>query len=57
MNFNMKILANLFWKDYIKGKEEITPGVSSQLKLMGRWAPKFIFKQLNKEAIPQKKYL
>ncbi len=47
-------LANLFWKDYTKGKEEITPGMSSQLKLMGRWAPKFIFKQLNKEAIPQK---
>ncbi len=47
-------LANLFWKDYIKGKEEITPGMSSQLKLMGRWAPKFIFKQLNKQAIPNK---
>lgn len=47
-------LANLFWKDYTKGKEEITPGMSSQLKLMGRWAPKFIFKQLNKQAIPNK---
>lgn len=47
-------LAILFWKDYIKGKEEITPGMSSQLKLMGRWAPKFILKQLNKEAFPQK---
>ncbi len=47
-------LANLFWKDYIKGKEEITPGMSSQLKLMSRLTPKFIFKQLNKEAIPSK---
>ena len=45
-------LADLFWKDYIKGKEEITPGLSSQLKLMSRMAPKFIFKQLNKQAIP-----
>jgi uncharacterized oxidoreductase len=48
-------LANLFWKDYTKGKEEITPGMSSQLKLMGRWAPKFIFNQMNKEPIPHKK--
>lgn len=45
-------LADLFWKDFIKGKEEITPGMSSQLKLMSRLAPKFIFKQLNKQAIP-----
>ncbi|SEF93436.1 uncharacterized oxidoreductase [Halpernia humi] len=45
-------LADLFWKDFIKGKEEITPGMSSQLKLMNRLAPKFIFKQLNKQAIP-----
>jgi uncharacterized oxidoreductase len=47
-------LAELFWKDFIKGKEEITPGMSSQLKLMSRLAPKFIFNQLNKEAIPTK---
>ncbi|WP_439128156.1 SDR family oxidoreductase [Polaribacter sp.] len=45
-------LANLFWKDFIKGKEEITPGLSSQLKLMSRLAPKYIFKQLNKQPIP-----
>ena len=45
-------LADLFWKDFIKGKEEITPGMSCQLKLMSRLAPKFIFKQLNKQAIP-----
>ena len=46
-------LANLFWKDFIKGKEEITPGISSQLRLMSRLAPKFIFKQLNKQPIPK----
>lgn len=47
-----KELADLFWKGYIKGKEEITPGLSSQLKLMSRLAPKFIFNQLNKQPIP-----
>ncbi len=47
-------LADLFWKDFIKGKEEITPGMSFQLKLMSRLAPKFIFKQLNKQPVPQK---
>lgn len=47
-------LAELFWKDYAKGKEEITPGLSKQLKLMSRLAPKFIFKQLNKQPIPNK---
>ena len=46
-------LAELFWKDFSKGKEEITPGLSKQLKLMSRLAPKFIFKQLNKQAIPK----
>jgi uncharacterized oxidoreductase len=47
-------LAELFWKDFIKGKEEITPGLSKQLKLMSRLAPKFIFSQLNKQTIPNK---
>ncbi len=47
-------LADIFWKDYTKGKEEITPGLSKQLKLMSRLAPKFIFKQLNKQPIPKK---
>ena len=47
-------LADLFWKDYVNGKGEITPGMSSQLKLMSRLAPKFIFKQLNKQSIPNK---
>lgn len=46
-------LADIFWKDYIKRKEEITPGISKALKVMGRLAPKFIFKQLNKQAIPK----
>lgn len=46
-------LAAIFWKDYTKGKEEITPGISLALKLMSRVAPRFIFKQLNKQPIPQ----
>lgn len=55
---NLKImptdkLADIFWSHYIKGKEEITPGISSQLKLMSRLAPKFIFNQLNKQPIPK----
>ncbi|WP_375583205.1 SDR family oxidoreductase [Cyclobacterium xiamenense] len=45
-------LAQEFWKGYTKGKEEITPGISTQLKIMSRLAPKFIFKQLNKQPIP-----
>lgn len=47
-------MAEIFWKDYLSGKEEITPGISKQLKLMSRLAPKFIFKQLNKQPIPKK---
>lgn len=47
-------MADIFWKDYIKGREEITPGISKRLKLMGRLAPKFIFKQLNKQPIPKR---
>ena len=45
-------LADSFWNDYTKGKEEITPGLSKQLRLMSRLAPKFIFNQLNKQPIP-----
>lgn len=48
-------LADIFWKDFIKGKEEITPGISKQLKFMSRLAPNFIFKQLNKQPIPNNK--
>lgn len=48
-------LADLFWKDFINGKEEITPGFSKQLKILGRLAPNFIFKQLNKKPIPSNK--
>lgn len=47
-------LADSFWKDYTKGKEEITPGMSTQLKWMSRLAPKFIFNQLNKQPIPSR---
>ena len=48
-------LADHFWKDFTSGKEEITPGLSKQLRLMQRLAPKFIFKQLNKNVIPKTK--
>ena len=48
-------LADIFWKDFTNGEEEITPGLSKQLKLMSRFAPKFIFKQLNKDIIPKHK--
>lgn len=47
-------LAELFWNGFINGKEEITPGISAQLKFMSRWAPRFIFRQLNKEAVNNK---
>ena len=47
-------LANLFWNGYIKGREEITPGISTALKIMSRIAPKIIFNQLNKQPIPKK---
>ncbi len=48
-------MAAIFWKDFTNGKEEITPGLSKQLKLMSRLAPKFIFGQLNKQPIPKNK--
>lgn len=47
-------LADIFWKNYASGREEITPGISKALKIMSRLAAKFIFKQLNKRAIPKK---
>ena len=49
-------LADIFWSDFINGKEEIIPGISKQLKLMSRLAPKFIFNQLNKKPNPKNKY-
>lgn len=48
-------LADAFWKDFVKGKDEITPGISKQLKLMSRLAPTSIFKQLNKQPTPNNK--
>lgn len=48
-------LADIFWENFENGKEEITPGISKQLKLMSRLGPKFIFSQLNKKPIPRKK--
>ena len=48
-------LADIFWRDFVNGKEEITPGISKQLKFMSRIAPKFIFSQLNKKPIPRKR--
>lgn len=48
-------LADLFWKGYINGAEEITPGISKALKTMSRLAPALVFKQLNKQPIPSSK--
>ncbi len=45
-------LASDFWKGYVNNKAEITPGQSSQLKLMRRLAPGFIFGQINKQPVP-----
>ncbi|NJL77372.1 MAG: SDR family NAD(P)-dependent oxidoreductase [Saprospiraceae bacterium] len=36
-------LADIFWKNYASGREEITPGISKALKIMSRLAPKFYF--------------
>lgn len=41
-------LAKSFMKGFIQDKEEITPGQSSQLKMMSKLASGFIFKQVNK---------
>jgi uncharacterized oxidoreductase len=46
-------MAAIFWKGYINGKEDITPGISLALKLMSRVAPRLMFNQLNKQPIPQ----
>lgn len=48
-------LADLFWKGYLNGAEEITPGISKALKTMSRLAPALMFKQLNKQPIPTQK--
>ncbi len=48
-------MADVFWKEFIKGKEEITPGISKILKFMSRIAPNFVFNQLNKQPIPKSK--
>jgi uncharacterized oxidoreductase len=47
-------MADIFWIGYIKGTEEITPGISKALKVKSRLAPAFIFGQLNKQPIPKK---
>jgi uncharacterized oxidoreductase len=41
-------LISDFFKDLANGAIEITPGQSFQLKWLGRFAPRFIFGQLNK---------
>lgn len=43
------VLASEFLKGLVADKFEITPGQSSQLKMMSRLAPKFIFRMLNKQ--------
>jgi uncharacterized oxidoreductase len=46
-------LADLFWKAYKKGEIEITPGTSKRLKIMSRFLPNFIFRQMNRQPIPE----
>lgn len=41
-------LISEFLRNLDKGNDEITPGMSNQLKWMSRIAPKFIYNQLNK---------
>jgi len=41
-------LATKFMKGFKNDKFEITPGPAGQLKMLSKWAPGFIFKQLNK---------
>jgi uncharacterized oxidoreductase len=47
-----EVLAAAFWKGFLRDEEEITPGIARMLRIMGRVAPAFIFKQLNKVAVP-----
>ncbi|PCH84324.1 MAG: short-chain dehydrogenase, partial [Flavobacteriales bacterium] len=42
------VVARDLIKALLADKFEITPGQASQLKMMSRLAPKFIFKMLNK---------
>lgn len=44
-----KILANACYKGVKNNDFEITPGQSSQLKMMSRLAPRFIFNAVNKQ--------
>ena len=48
-SMNPEVLASDFIKGLLTDTLEITPGQSSQLKLMSRLAPKFIFKAINKQ--------
>ena len=43
------VLADALYNGILNDKLEITPGQSSQLKMMGRWAPGFIFNAINKQ--------
>ncbi len=45
---NADVLASNFIKGFTNNKLEITPGQSSQLKMMSKMAEGFIFKQVNK---------
>lgn len=55
-NFPMmdpEVLVAKFMKGFARDKYTITPGQASQLKMMSRFAPKFIFKALNKQFTPK----
>jgi len=44
-------LVRKFMDAFAKNKYEITPGQASQLRLMSRIAPGFIFNALNKQMV------
>jgi uncharacterized oxidoreductase len=46
---NPEVLASDFIKGLLADTLEITPGQSSQLRMMSRLAPGFIFKAINKQ--------
>jgi len=49
----VKKLVDIFWKEYSRGKLEITPGVSIIFKFMSRMAPNLFYNLLNRNrALP-----
>lgn len=47
-------LVSIFWKQYSRGRNEIAPGISSNLRTAGRLAPSVIFKLINRRSSNQR---